>query len=172
MSTDYDLVVIGMGPGGAAAAEYACSLGRKVAVVERDRVGGSCLWTGCMPSKSLVTSARAAHAVRRAAAFGVHASGTRIDLPAIWRRIRSLQAEIAATEQSPLRYAEMGIDVVRGDATVTGSHTVEVNGSRRLEARFVLSNESLLLTSAVAYLQGMIRDMGLLSEAERLREAS
>jgi pyruvate/2-oxoglutarate dehydrogenase complex dihydrolipoamide dehydrogenase (E3) component len=69
----YDLIIVGMGSGGMVAAEFAATLDLKVAVVERDRVGGDCLWTGCVPSKALLASARRAHHIE------VTARGVRVD---------------------------------------------------------------------------------------------
>ena len=66
----YDLVVVGMGSGGLVAAEFAASIGLKVAAVERDRVGGDCLWTGCVPSKALLAAAKTAHTCARPTASG------------------------------------------------------------------------------------------------------
>src|SRR6266496_6441922 len=67
----YDLVIVGMGSGGMVAAEFAATLDLRVAVVERGRVGGDCLWTGCVPSKALLASGKVAHHMRTAADFGI-----------------------------------------------------------------------------------------------------
>ncbi len=72
--------------------------GSKVAAVERGRIGGDCLWTGCVPSKSLIASAGVAHTVREAHRFGVTTGETKIDLEAVWGRIKTVQAVIAATD--------------------------------------------------------------------------
>ena len=74
MADRYDLVIVGMGSGGMPAAEFASTLPIRVAVVERDRVGGDCLWTGCVPSKALLASAKAAHAMRTADRWGLPAA--------------------------------------------------------------------------------------------------
>ena len=93
MSHKYDLVIIGLGSGGIIAAHFAAGeLGLKVAAVERGRIGGDCLWTGCVPSKSLIASARVAHTVREAHRFGVDAGEPQIDLTAVWGRIKTVQA--------------------------------------------------------------------------------
>jgi pyruvate/2-oxoglutarate dehydrogenase complex dihydrolipoamide dehydrogenase (E3) component len=134
----YDLVIVGMGSGGMIAAEFAGTLGLKVAVVERSRVGGDCLWTGCVPSKALLASAKAAHTVRHADRFGIGASTPAIDLAAVWRRIRGIQAQIAATDDDPDRYREMGLEIVMGHARVTGPNQVTVDGGRVLDSRFIL----------------------------------
>jgi pyruvate/2-oxoglutarate dehydrogenase complex dihydrolipoamide dehydrogenase (E3) component len=79
MAHAYDLVIVGMGSAGIVAAEFAVSLGLRVAAVERGRVGGDCLWTGCVPSKALLASARVAHAMRTAERYGIGAAEPRID---------------------------------------------------------------------------------------------
>lgn len=133
----YDLVVIGMGSGGMVAAEFAASLPLRVAVVERDRVGGDCLWTGCVPSKALLASAKVAHTVRHSQRWGVGSGEPQVDTSAVWARLRAVQQEIAATDDSPRRFEDLGIEVVRGRAELRGPHTVAV-GDRLLTTRFVL----------------------------------
>ena len=136
-SAAYDLTIVGMGSGGLTAAEFAASLGLRVAAIERDRVGGDCLWTGCVPSKALLASARVAHSVRTADRFGVRAHDPAPDLPRVWERLRRVQEEISVTDDDPQRYMDMGIDLIFGQARVTGPHAVEVDG-RTLTSRFIL----------------------------------
>ncbi|MCX6520429.1 MAG: FAD-dependent oxidoreductase [Actinobacteria bacterium] len=138
----YDLVIVGMGSAGMAAAELAATLELRVAVIERDRVGGD-LWTGSVPTKALIASARAAHSVRHADRFGIDAAPPTIDLARVWARARQVQESIAATDDHPDRYATMGLEIVSGDATLTGPNEVTVadaDGStaRVLQTRFVL----------------------------------
>ncbi len=133
----YDLVVVGMGSGGLVAAEFAASIGLKVAAVERDRVGGDCLWTGCVPSKALLAAAKTAHHMRTADRFGLDPVEPEIDLGRVWKRVRQVQQDIATTDDDPQRYREMGVEVVLGEATLTGPHSVEVD-ERDLTTRFVL----------------------------------
>jgi pyruvate/2-oxoglutarate dehydrogenase complex dihydrolipoamide dehydrogenase (E3) component len=135
--TRYDLVIVGMGSGGVVAAEFAARMGVRVAAVEADRVGGDCLWTGCVPSKALLASARVAHQMRTADRFGIRAVDPEVDTVAVWRRIRAVQDEIAATDDNPARFERMGVEVIHGRARLTGPNTVEVDG-RTLETRFVL----------------------------------
>ncbi|MCH8898354.1 MAG: FAD-dependent oxidoreductase, partial [Chloroflexi bacterium] len=66
MNQNYDLIIIGAGSAGLTAADFAVKLGKKVALVEQDRVGGDCLWTGCVPSKTLLRAAKVAHEMRHA----------------------------------------------------------------------------------------------------------
>jgi pyruvate/2-oxoglutarate dehydrogenase complex dihydrolipoamide dehydrogenase (E3) component len=133
----YDLVIVGMGSGGMVAAEFAATLGVRVAVVERGRVGGDCLWTGCVPSKALLASAKAAHTMRTADRWGLPSVDPEIDTEAVWKRIRAVQHAIATTDDDPDRFRRLGVDVVRGTARLAGPNRVDVDG-RRLGARFVL----------------------------------
>jgi pyruvate/2-oxoglutarate dehydrogenase complex dihydrolipoamide dehydrogenase (E3) component len=126
-----------MGSAGIAAAELAAALGLDVAAVERERIGGDCLWTGCVPSKALLASARAAHQIRTAELLGLEAAEPEVDLARVWKRIRAVQEEIAATDDSRERFEALGVEIVEGDARLTGPHTVSVGG-RELHARFLL----------------------------------
>ena len=141
----YDLVIVGMGSGGMVAAEFAATIGLRVAVVERSRVGGDCLWTGCVPSKALLASAKAAHTMRVADSYGLPSVEPEIDTALVWKRIRAIQQEVAATDDDPERYRAMGIEILFGFARITGPNTVQVMGDevaggadRELETRFVL----------------------------------
>ena len=89
MPDRYDLVVVGVGSGGMTAAEFASTLGIRVAVVERQRVGGDCLWTGCVPSKALLASAKAAHTMRHADRYGLEPVVPDVDTAKVWSRIRA-----------------------------------------------------------------------------------
>lgn len=137
MSRRYDLVVVGLGSGGIVAAEFAARIGLKVAAVERDRVGGDCLWTGCVPSKAVIASARTAHGMRTAAKVGLRPVEPEIDLAAVWERMRSVQEQIAETDDNPERFRAMGVNVVEGEARLLDGHTVEVDGTL-LDTRFIL----------------------------------
>lgn len=133
----YDLIIVGMGSGGMVAAEFASTLDIRVAVVERDRVGGDCLWTGCVPSKALLASAKVAHHMRTAGDYGIEAVEPVIDTAKVFERIRGVQAQIEQADDNAQRFRDMGIDVRFGPARLAGPHEVAVNGSR-LEGRFVL----------------------------------
>ena len=96
MPTRFDAIVIGTGQSGPSLARRLTEAGRKVAVIERKRFGGTCVNTGCIPTKSLIASARAAHVARRAADFGVVIDGpVRVDMKAVKARkdaiVRRLQ---------------------------------------------------------------------------------
>ena len=141
MADKYDLVIVGMGSGGMVAAEFAATLDLKVAVAERGRVGGDCLWTGCVPSKALLASAKIAQHMRTAGEFGIEAVDPKVDPKLVWERIRSIQQQIASTDDSTDRFTETGTDIFYGPARLTGPNTVVVktaDGDRELDTRFVL----------------------------------
>jgi len=133
----YDLIIVGMGSAGMVAAEFASTLGIRVACAERARVGGDCLWTGCVPSKALLASARAAHAMRAADAYGLTGLDPDIDSRRVWARIHAIQDEIAATDDNADRFRALGVDVLPGDARLLSPTAVRV-GEHAHAARFVL----------------------------------
>ena len=134
----YDLVIVGLGSAGLVAAELASHLGLKVGAVERDRVGGDCLWSGCVPSKALLASARAAHAMRNADRYGLDPVEPEIDSKRVLERIRRIQGEIERTDDNPELLAEKGVDVHFGAPRMTGPGTLVVEGVGELRSRFVL----------------------------------
>jgi pyruvate/2-oxoglutarate dehydrogenase complex dihydrolipoamide dehydrogenase (E3) component len=140
MASRYDLVIVGMGSGGMVGAEFAATIGLRVAVIEKGRVGGDCLWTGCVPSKALLASAKAAHTMRVADKYGLPSvDPVDIDTSLVWNRIRAIQAELAATDDDPERFKAMGIEVIAGQARIAGPNTVELIGQdRTLETRVIL----------------------------------
>ncbi len=133
----YDLIVIGMGSAGMVAAEFAPKLGIRVACVERDRVGGDCLWTGCVPSKALLASAKAAHTMRHADVYGLSAVAPNVDTAKVWSRIKAIQDRLAHSDDDPERFRREGVDVLEGDARLTSPTTVRV-GDDEHETRYVL----------------------------------
>jgi pyruvate/2-oxoglutarate dehydrogenase complex dihydrolipoamide dehydrogenase (E3) component len=126
----YNMVVIGAGTAGLVTAAGAAMLGAKVALVERDLMGGDCLNFGCVPSKAIIRSARAAAAVRDAGRFGVEVPvGMRVNFPAVMERMRKLRAELSPTD-SANRFRGLGVDVFIGDGKFVAPDCVEVDGKR------------------------------------------
>jgi pyruvate/2-oxoglutarate dehydrogenase complex dihydrolipoamide dehydrogenase (E3) component len=125
----YNLVVIGAGTAGLVTAAGAAGLGAKVALVERDLMGGDCLNVGCVPSKALIRAARALADVRNAAAFGVRLTGeATMDFAAVMERMRRLRAGLSPLD-SAARFRGLGVDVFLGEAAFTGRDTVAVGGA-------------------------------------------
>ena len=125
----YNLVIIGAGTAGLVAAAGAAGLGGKVALIERDLLGGDCLNVGCVPSKALIRSARAFADVRDASRFGVTIDGeVAVDFGAVMKRMRSLRADISPHD-SAKRFRDLGVDVFLGEGRFTGRNTVNVAGT-------------------------------------------
>jgi pyruvate/2-oxoglutarate dehydrogenase complex dihydrolipoamide dehydrogenase (E3) component len=124
----YNLVVIGAGTAGLVTAAGAAGLGARVALVERDLMGGDCLNVGCVPSKALLRAGRAWADVRNAGAFGVRVPGApRVDFPAVMERMRQLRAGLSPID-SAARFRALGVDVFLGAARFAGADAVEVAG--------------------------------------------
>jgi len=131
----YNLVVLGGGTAGLVAAAGAAGLGARVALVERHLLGGDCLNVGCVPSKTIIRSAHAAHAIADAERFGVRTTGgIEVDFAAVMERMRRTRADISPHD-SARRFAEhYGVDVFFGDARFTDRDRVDAAGC---ELRFV-----------------------------------
>jgi len=129
----YDLVVIGGGSAGLTAAGTALHLGARVALVDRRPLGGECLWSGCVPSKSLIAAARAAHQARTLERFGLSGSLDPVDLGAVMDRVQKVVKTIERGEDAAALRAR-GVDVHLGQARFLDPHTLDVDG-RRLHAR-------------------------------------
>ncbi len=140
-SFDRNVIVIGAGSAGLVAANVAASAGARVTLVEAHRMGGDCLNTGCVPSKALIASAKAAHAARNAARMGIAAGPVTVDFPAVMARIRAAIAAIAPHDSAE-RYRGLGVEVIQGRARLADPWTVDIalpDGlTRRLTARAII----------------------------------
>lgn len=140
----YNLLVIGGGSGGLVAAAGAAGLGAKVALVEKHLLGGDCLFAGCVPSKTILRSAKAMGDIRRAAAVGVHVSGdVTVDFSAVMERMRRIRADISHHD-SAKRFRDLGIDVYLGAGEFTGPNTFAVDG------RTISFSKAIIATGARA----------------------
>lgn len=135
----YNLVVLGGGPAGLVAAAGAAGLGAKVALVEKQWLGGDCLNVGCVPSKALIRAARAVAAVRKASAYGVLLpGGWSVDFGAIMERVRRVRADLSPHD-SARRFTELGVDVFFGSGRFAGGDKIEVNGESLRFAKAVIA---------------------------------
>ena len=136
MSEQFDVVVIGGGTAGLVTASGCARLGRKVALIDREALGGDCLWTGCVPTKALVASAKLAHQMRNAAAWGLEAVTPKLSPRSIMESMRE-QRRIISRHDDPQKFRNLGIDVIEGSAKLVSPREVEV-GERRLVAKDIV----------------------------------
>ncbi len=138
MSEEYDLIIIGAGSGGLSAAAFAAQLGARVALVEKNRIGGDCTWSGCVPSKTLLKAARVAHGMRTADRYGLPAVEPQVDLKAVMARVRDVIGEIAE-EESPEILRANGIEVVLGQARFVDPQTAVAGDTTLAARRFLIA---------------------------------
>jgi pyruvate/2-oxoglutarate dehydrogenase complex dihydrolipoamide dehydrogenase (E3) component/uncharacterized membrane protein YdjX (TVP38/TMEM64 family) len=134
---DRNLIVIGAGAGGLVTALIGTTVRAKVTLVEKGEMGGDCLNTGCVPSKALIRSARAAHEMRTAGAYGIAPAEPEVRFGEVIERIHRIIAEIAPAD-SVERYTALGVDVRKGHARLVDPWTVEIDGGERLTARAIV----------------------------------
>src|SRR5437773_2106153 len=125
----YNLVVIGAGTGGLVTAAGAAGLGARVALIERSLMGGDCLNFGCVPSKTLIHSARVMSFAAKAKEFGIEVPpGARANFAAVMERVRRVRAQISEHD-SARRFAELGIDVFLGEGCFVRGDSIKVGES-------------------------------------------
>ena len=134
----YDLVVLGGGTAGLVSAMGAAGLGARVALVERELLGGDCLNTGCVPSKAILRSARAAADARRAPEVGVRVAGVDADFASVMRRMRERRADISPHD-SAVRLRAAGVDVYFGEARFMEPSAIAVGGRTLTFRRAVIA---------------------------------
>ncbi|MDQ3195994.1 MAG: FAD-dependent oxidoreductase [Pseudomonadota bacterium] len=135
-----DLCVIGAGSAGLAVAASAAQLGARVVLIERARMGGECLYTGCVPSKALLACARAAQSARQAVCYGVDAE-PRVDFARVRRHVQSAIAAIAPHD-SRERFEKLGVEVIEADARFVDARTVQAGEKTIRSRRFVIATGS------------------------------
>ena len=123
----WDLLVLGGGTAGIVAAKTAARLGARVVLVERDRTGGDCLWTGCVPSKALLAAAESAAGARRAERFGVLVDGVRVDFARVMQHVHAAIRQIAPVDSIEALEAA-GVTVRTGEGRFVGDGTLDLDG--------------------------------------------
>jgi dihydrolipoamide dehydrogenase len=124
---DYNMVVIGGGAAGLVSAYIASAVKAKIALIEKHKMGGDCLNTGCVPSKALIRSARILSYFRRAEEFGIEALPAKVDFAKVMERVQRVVSEIEPHD-SVQRYSGLGVECIKGIAKIRSPYKVEVNG--------------------------------------------
>ena len=135
---NYDIAIIGAGSGGLTAAGFAAKLGAKVALVEKNRIGGDCTWTGCVPSKALLKAAKVAHEVRTASHYGVRAGPPDVEMSRVREYVRAAIQQVYRFE-SPEELRKEGVDVIVAGARFLDPETIAVGESRIRAKTFLLT---------------------------------
>ena len=133
---DNNLLVIGAGSGGLVSAYIAAVVKSKVTLIEKHKMGGDCLNTGCVPSKAIIRSSRINHYLQRATDYGLKNVSGEVDFPAVMRRVDDIISRIEPHD-SIERYTELGVNCVQGEAKIISPWQVEVNGET-LSARNII----------------------------------
>src|SRR5438067_9927513 len=136
MPENFDVVIIGGGTAGLVTASGCARLGRKVALIEREKLGGDCLWTGCVPTKALVATARLIHQMSHADAYGLEPQTVRITPKAIMDSMRA-QRHAIEHHDDPEKFRALGVEVIFGHAKLVSRSEVDVDG-RRLAAKDIV----------------------------------
>ncbi|BCL71859.1 putative mercuric reductase [Vibrio nigripulchritudo MADA3029] len=135
---DTNMVVIGAGSGGLVSAYIAAAVKAKVTLIERHKMGGDCLNTGCVPSKALIRAAHTMKEISQAKRFGIEAGEAKADFSAVMERVQDVIAGIEPHD-SVERYTSLGVDCVTGEAKVLSPWEVEVNGERITTKNIVIA---------------------------------
>ena len=133
---DYDLAIIGAGSGGLTAARVGRFFAKRVALIDKDRLGGDCLHYGCVPSKALIKASRVAHEAATARRWGLSAQRDTTDLGAVNARVRQAITDVGKLDDAEV-LSDLGVDVLLGGAAFRDPHTLRVAG-RDITAKFIL----------------------------------
>jgi len=133
---DRNLVVIGAGAAGLVTAYIAAAVKAKVTLIEKDKMGGECLYRGCVPSKALLRSAKFLAQVRRAGEFGFKSASADFEFADVMARVQRVIKAIEPHDSAE-RYTRLGVECLAGEARITSPYTVEVNG-RTLSTRNIV----------------------------------
>ncbi len=144
----YDLTIIGGGSAGLVLAVAGAKLGKRTALVEKHRIGGDCLWTGCVPSKALLKAAKVANYIRNAEKYGIGVQGNAPDWQHVMDYVRDTQRVIEEEHDNPERFREMGVDVIFGDGHFEASDTFVVADTESGETRPLESKKFVISTGS------------------------
>ena len=144
----YDLTVIGGGSAGLVLAVASAKLGKSTALVEKHRLGGDCLWTGCVPSKAILKAAKVANYVKEAGKYGIKVNGAQVDFERVIGHIASAQQAIEKKHDNPERFREMGIDVIFGNGRFDSPQSFIVEDREESQTRRLGSKKFVISTGS------------------------
>ncbi len=144
----YDLTIIGGGSAGLVLAVAGAKLGKKMALVEKHRIGGDCLWTGCVPSKALLKAAKVANYIQNAEKYGIPTTDGTPDWQWVMAYVQSTQHTIEEEHDNPERFREMGVDVIFGNGHFESSDTFVVEDTENGETRTLKSKKFVISTGS------------------------
>ena len=145
--SEFDVIILGGGPGGYIAAERLGHAGSKVLLIEADALGGTCLNWGCIPTKTLLNAAKTYHHAKHGQAYGVNGDSVTVD----WGRMQSWKADVVGKLVAGVGAAEKqaGVTVIKGHGTFEGPGRVSVNGETHTSRHVVLATGSVPFVPAV-----------------------
>src|SRR5208283_1364279 len=139
---DYDLIVIGGGAGGFVASKLANGLGKKVAIIEKNKLGGECTLSGCIPSKALIKSGNVAWQARNLKSYGLSAkNGILINTDNVMKHVRSVVQKVYDSHQ-PWMFEKLGIEILWGNPHFMDNHTIELAGRTLSAKAFIVATGS------------------------------
>lgn len=144
----YDLTIIGGGSAGLVLAVAGAKLGKKTALIEKHRLGGDCLWTGCIPSKALLKTAKVANIFQNADKYGIPSINSKPDFQRVMDYVRSTQHYIEEEHDNPERFREMGVDVIFGSGHFESRNTLVVRDSENNQTRTLNSKKIVISTGS------------------------
>ncbi len=150
----YNVVVIGAGTAGLVTAAGTAGLGGRVALIERNLMGGDCLNFGCVPSKALISSARLVQQIRESEKWGLGQQEPQFEFEKIFERMRARRAKLAPND-SQERFESLGVDVFRGEARFVSADEVDVNGQRLRAKNFVIATGSRAMIPKIEGIDGV-----------------
>lgn len=145
---EYDLTIIGGGSAGLVLAVAGAKLKVKTALVEKHRLGGDCLWTGCVPSKAILKSAKIAHYVKEAKKYGVFVKDAQVDFARVMGYVRSTQQTIEREHDNPERFREMGVNVIFGEGHFESPTTFVVRDTENNQTLTLKSKKFVITTGS------------------------
>ena len=137
-SFDRNLVVIGAGSSGLVASYIAAAVKAKVTLIEKSKMGGDCLNTGCVPSKALIRSAKYMSNIKRAKEFGIKSASAEFEFSDVMERIQKIIKKIEPHD-SVERYTSLGVEVIKGEGKITSPYHVQVNGEKLSTRNIVIA---------------------------------